>query len=1819
MSTATTPVELVTVGRVPARERGLFTGVAPSVVEVFPSVFLIASIVRTKNQCILELVQPAGKSAAATNTTTVSPALNSFKTNSSRVSPSSSSLPEVQRRLCEADGVPRGPTHPTSVAVPFALKAGFRVPRVIHLVAEDEGVIETVTLVRDPLGAAFVAALEEEDRATSVNPLRDTAAAGAASSIPSVHLVHIHFFIGTSNGTVIVGNALRGTILAVAQFQYHHLFSREARGGRSTTTSTAPLDGGTSDGEAEGAQGDSKRSLNNQAVVKFVVREKREEQLWNPSLPFSQENNIFVSQDGSVLSKKAAAADAASPTVGSRVASVYVVHSGGKVVELTRAALDAFVRSSVDRLDGRRPHLILEWDADTSASSFPVAGPASDFAAHIGHIFVLEPPSSNSPIEEHTATSKSASPQSTLFSIRDADILTEMPEATALLAPLEAQRRPFESLLIGGSSPLFSFYRLQPHSSGFSASNAVKAVKNMVTGVARTLWFSALGTTSPIERPPHLKKIPTPDTRRFLQADAKCVALQIDPSQQYAVFAVEGGGRIYVAEVQTGVISGVLKGCRAAQFTWWWVDSAAGRPALLLIVYLPLRRAVEVYTPRTWERLAACHVPEGCVLLRTCGVPRERCDDAGASRGLLSGGKLAPSVCSGCGSDALLMDPAGTVYAIRVGWVLKDIVGNASFLQPMPSLSAGEATTTSTSASDEAALLSSSVLRACQTPDDFVELALQLPLPQPRVVWEDSVAPTSPAEDGSSSGDTAAVVKAYAVKGGDEVRQYSKSLELLCHTVQRRFAPGYAEIFVAAMPCTPQLVLEGSAAAVPHNMTAAQCLHYVRTYRSLTENYYRLLSCRRVAPSRYFDPAQWTSGLITPELWKETFSTADSAATVAFVRHMEERMEALLAAFPAELHVFKKYFAAHLYQVLRKVPSLTTAAASATPCALADPASFMPLATFLHCFYCGTTRPSFLCDAIEAAEDADGSINFLGPFSDLAFGKLGLNSFFAQLPVLTELGCTDGDVAVLTVTWISRQGGRNLCSLLSSTTVGLLVAILLSFSDGDFLFALDRAPIPFISVDGDIATNTAANSITSLLWCCAVRCALRPSTSFITGQHFTRRVRQLLQLWYSLTKGVAPPAAASAPASDPISSPCTDARIAFSLRLGSVEPPSLPLTSTASVAASAADSSGLRSRAVQTEGDAFEVYLQRNGISVSLLDDYVIPRADADAEAVRNLPLFYTFISSLGATENVRSRSSGACDSPDVVESLPWIDSHKWDQERFRNDVTKPLENLWLQLTSSATGKSKSRSLKTTLRGAAADDESRQSVYTSCLLLVAMSVLEHATRPLTDVAFFFWDNNAIPDGNLFPVDGAPEGLILFGSRTSREYLKSVQKLAALIESMLQQAVAPLGNADRVRLIQQINMALSEDDALLFPLVPSFLRTRLTILMQVLAQAPHAPLRRVQRVSRLVSLLLFFSEASALTMGGVALTQLQSQMAVPWKELIGGANRRDQLRLLPDVFIAEVNLPSPSQPALAQGAGLALSAYAMEDEQPTSAPLDVGVAVAVMRRFLVAGSVLYGQQRGNLPSPSSAPAAAAAVFTPTPYLGLVADDTRQCLTRLAHCLGLHEAWSDVADIVLMDYEIKHLFPVAAIEQEMLLLSTKSAAPRIGVSLLQCYLVQVLQHVTTQRKGHRQRGDRAAFEVSSDNLRRLVDALSAESRAWLQQRETEMMAADTEGKAAGTEMSHTRLSSPGSSTGVIASADSLPMGDAGWVTVTEFEDMRRLVLSTLGLPKGTPERKNFFQVLFTLSQWACEGRLTLPAPLQRIARELPQVVEKWEKIV
>ncbi|GET93674.1 hypothetical protein, conserved [Leishmania tarentolae] len=1284
-----TPLAFTNLGRLPPREGDLSSRVAPSVVEVLPGLYLIATIVREKNRCLLELLQPT---PASTDSVAHSSALTHED--------------ELQRRVSQS--LECSTRHASTVNVPATLKSGFRVPRVIQLVAEDEGIIETVCLVREPLLSSSSFELEGQKDSTAL-----PSAVNGTSAAPISH-AHVHFFIGTSNGTVLVGNALRGTILAIAQFQYHHRFDDERRGERLTTTSISRTGDGPNEPEQECPMNE-KRTAVNQSVVKFVVRHRPDALLWNPSIPFSHLSTGAVSKLGA--SHSAEISDTpASPTVNSSVLSVYVAHSGGKVVELSRAALDVFVRVSVNRLDGRRPHLILEWSPETSTTAFPVAGPASEFAAHVSCVSVLAfSPASYSSLESRTASTQWATTESTTFSICDADIVREPSGdgAPLLLSPLEARRDFSDVLLVGGANPLFSSFHLHPPPSRFSASNTVEAVKNMVTGVARSLWLKAIGTSKTVERPPHLKKVAARRMHTLLQADAKCTALQVDPTQQWAALAIEGGGRIYVADVQTGVIATVLKGCRAAQFTWWWTELAGGRPALLLVVYLPLRRAVEVYTTRTWQRLAARHVPQGSVLLRSCGAPCE------VMRGMsdFHGHHRPAAACNGNGAAPLLMDPAGHVFRVGIQWVLDNPQASLARLRcTQPASLRGDAG--EMCSSSETRALSTSVLRSCKTPDDFLELALKLPLPCPRV------------EQLASAGG------GCRIAGGDEVRAYLNELTVLCETLQHRFAPGYAEIAVTPLPSTEEDILNGAVQAVPRGVTAAQCLHYVQVYASLVENYQRLLTCKDVTATLYFDPQQWISSIVTPDLWKATFSITAYPGVAAFVKTMDTYVAAALSAHPGELLIYKKHVATYLQQVMRGPPCPAAAVSSRSTCPtarepvtsraaplLAHPSSFMPLPVFMRCFYAGSMHPKFLRGAIEGAEDSDGSVSILGRLSDLVFGVWGVDSFLAQLPALRHVGFGDSDIAHITVTWVARQAGRALAALLSSTTVGCLAATLLSFSDEHFAAALSRAPIPFVSVTGELATRAATDSVTGLLWCCAVRMVLqRRSSSFAQSELILRRVRQLLQLWNSFSKCSAPPSTSKSTEGDLVENcnPALDDAVALHLRLSAVEP---SCAWTAEVAGHVCVPGGQEATATNvlacSEGDVLEVYLQRNGITTTLLDGFAVPRADG--AAARLFPLFSNFASLLG--------EAGYATDPDtvVVQSLAWIDGQKWDGERFSNAVLRPIEQLWRQLCSTSTKDGTDAPLGRSAAG----------VYASCLTLVTMCVLQHALRPLTDVDFFF--------------------------------------------------------------------------------------------------------------------------------------------------------------------------------------------------------------------------------------------------------------------------------------------------------------------------------------------------------------------------------------------------------------------------------------------------------------------------------------------------
>ncbi|RNF19617.1 hypothetical protein TcG_04198 [Trypanosoma cruzi] len=499
-------------------------------VELMKGAYLFASVNAAKNRCTVEFILDTNNTntnaAAADSTFTTNTVVMDAKSHSSAAS--------------------EAVEHETLLE---NLQSSFRIPKFFQ-VLEEEGMITAIELACD---------YRKVEGSREVLPKKKRA----------LESTYVHLFIGTSNGTVFICNALRGTIMALAQFQYHGVFTHS---------------------QLEKSQEDERPpKCRNESVVRFVLHGT------GPDVRF----NANIAQS------------TASLPIGT-LHAVCVVHSRGRVVLLSRNVLDIFLSVAEQRLDGKRPYFLLEWSPDSSISSFPSAGPAAHFASCIESVFIVSEEERYSAVELRTQPITSNSPMGR--SIRDAAFFFGNLSDTAAI--LRNGPQAMESLILCGEAPALSMYTFEITRAAFSARKTVRAVVSVLGGMARRIWQrSSENEDKGAMKPQRLAKRHQQAKDAFFEADIVFNVVQVDPTFQWAACYSESSGRIYLYDLMGGALWRVMKGCRSAKFQWC-VATIAGKRMLLLVVHLLLRYAVEVYSIRLGERLAARHVPQGSILLR---------------------------------------------------------------------------------------------------------------------------------------------------------------------------------------------------------------------------------------------------------------------------------------------------------------------------------------------------------------------------------------------------------------------------------------------------------------------------------------------------------------------------------------------------------------------------------------------------------------------------------------------------------------------------------------------------------------------------------------------------------------------------------------------------------------------------------------------------------------------------------------------------------------------------------------------------------------------------------------------------------------------------------------------------------------------------------------------------------------------------------------------------------------------------------------------------------------------------------------------------
>nr|CCC94006.1 conserved hypothetical protein [Trypanosoma congolense IL3000] len=516
--------------------------ISSTYVDVFPGVFLIASANTRDNECVLELVVDANvidtpDAPSRTESCDSYATIKGFVSDKTLLTDQFIAGEEVTREIA-------------------ALQTSFRTPKVMKVMREDEGIITTIELVRDYTKAAVGTGdgLEGGSRRSKRRP-------------------YVHLFIGTSHGTVLVCNALRGTIMAVALFEPLPPPTTSSGVGKSFTGSGELL----------------RQCQCNDSIVRFVTHVSSTDASLNPNIPQS----TWVSNDAPVH-------------------ALYVVHSSGKTVLLGRKAMNELLEAAEACVEEERPYLAHEWVHNRTFSSFPTAGPGAFFASYVNCFYLLKGVDMYSSMEIRSrqwvvAPTNRCIKDAAFYISCKRDVIDVFSEGT------EGR----ESLIMCGASPALATYTCKEEE-GFSVKQAISTVTSVFSGIGQLLlprrWASADKKSLPNAKPPHVSSCYL--NNAFMDGGLIFSVVQVDPSLQWAACYSESAGRIYIYNLMSDTVFQVLKGCRSAEFQWH-VMTLGGKRMLLLVVHLLLRHAIEVYSLRLGKRVAARYVAQGCTLLRS--------------------------------------------------------------------------------------------------------------------------------------------------------------------------------------------------------------------------------------------------------------------------------------------------------------------------------------------------------------------------------------------------------------------------------------------------------------------------------------------------------------------------------------------------------------------------------------------------------------------------------------------------------------------------------------------------------------------------------------------------------------------------------------------------------------------------------------------------------------------------------------------------------------------------------------------------------------------------------------------------------------------------------------------------------------------------------------------------------------------------------------------------------------------------------------------------------------------------------------------------
>ncbi|CCW69993.1 unnamed protein product [Phytomonas sp. Hart1] len=984
---------------------------------------------------------------------------------------------------------------------------------------------------------------------------------------------------------------------------------------------------------------------------------------------------------------------------------------------------------------------------------------------------------------------------------------------------------------------------------------------------------------------------------------------------------------------------------------------------------------------------------------------------------------------------------------------------------------------------------------------------------------------------------------------------FKQKLLSICNTIERLWAPRSTELRVIQRE--PHNV-EG----VPKEISAAQCLHFLRLRMVLIDKYARLASCSCLVgqssqnSSTICDPSFFQMESFDKSIWQCTLSIQNPIARRFWSRSVRTACSRLAPSYPLLVKVLQKDW----HTVLRKISQAPAHSDKEEPQQLYT-GKLIVINDFLKCFFCGGNQIEFLREEVIGAEDADTSLNIFYDLSCLVFGKHGVNAFHKCLPELSDMGFNLCDLAYMIIACVAENGSEDVAGFIHRTNLGALCTVMNIFPEDAFISAIERVLIslqvrntaPESSPQRLEVLRKTEGALFAILTCCVAREHSDPNRKCAKHSTFWYpSIAQLLQLWIMASQNM--------PKEDKAKETNTSKYSIGSFRVGLRMAYLLPRTK-------------------HRQADTFETFLlhQHMPIADVHLMASLIDRSDAP-EIVRRSRL-YTLVSfspliRYKALFKEEATSTAGLESCFEVK-YPWIENETWHPEVFQKLLLEPLQKEWGLVASVDANE---LGLKTSV------EQRWRLVHQCCVLMTAVNCLqENILRPFKEATLPFWNEQVVPNGGeLFaltataiksPTFQTPRDAFTFwlkGSRSNRDFLSSALALSQLTMHISDAVLTRTDESKWVSLVKHISTCLAEDDVFVFPTIPASLRLQLKILMQCLCVNTQLLQFRLEQANAFVSTLFFLIDLGSNLIEILPDSMSKRKLIVPWVELFG--DPVECFTLTPTTLLNVPTSSSSGETSLdgKHNARIPDRYDALYFHHGGGYPMFLRARSTFARSFLLHCIIPNSGEEGIFENPQRC------------------DDICRLLRKLCTVLGLINHVPELPELIFLDYQIKNIFPGEQIQLRLLYIGDKIMLSRVAASNARAIIRSCIQYWTTQVDTAKVR-----YEAIAEKYRQLNAVLTPNCKRWLQ--------SEWDDSELDFSIEHHDIPL------------AYMVGGDGWVTVDEQKEIDASVHDRLMSTTGNESRNSLMELIFLLVQLANEGKSAFSEEGQAIMTELPKIVE------